>query len=96
MAIEDTKRLSSAYILKSSVGAFFVGTETTPPYTGTQYPPATDSEQEGPAMPLPVTTYFERRLRDLHTLSPATAKLAERIAVDLKPEVLSTSSATLI
>ena len=32
-------------------------------------------------MPLPVTPYYERRLRDLRTLSPAAAVLAERIAM---------------
>lgn len=46
-------------------------------------------------MPLPVTPYYERRLRDLRTLSPAVAELTERIALDLKPEVLSTSTDTL-
>ena len=40
-------------------------------------------------MPLPVTLSYERRLRDLRALSPATAELAERIALDLKPELLS-------
>ena len=46
-------------------------------------------------MSLPPTPYFGRRLLDLRALSPATAELAERIASDLKPEVLSTSSDTL-
>ena len=46
-------------------------------------------------MPLPVTPYYERRLRDLRTLSPAAAALAERIALDLKPELLSIASDTL-
>ena len=46
-------------------------------------------------MSLPLTPYFERRLNDLRALSPAIAELAERIASDLKPEVLSTSSDTL-
>ena len=46
-------------------------------------------------MPLPVTPYYERRLRDLRTLSPATAALAERIALNLQPQVLSTSTETL-
>ena len=46
-------------------------------------------------MPLPVTPYYERRLRDLRTLSPATAALAERIALDLQPQILSTSTETL-
>ena len=43
-------------------------------------------------MPLPVTLSYERRLRDLRALSPATAELAERIALDLKPEMLSIAS----
>ena len=46
-------------------------------------------------MSLHPTPYFERRLLDLRALSPATVDLAERIASDLKPEVLSTSSDTL-
>ena len=46
-------------------------------------------------MSLHPTPYFERRLLDLRALSPATADLAERIASDLKPGVLSTSSDTL-
>ena len=46
-------------------------------------------------MRLPVTPYYERRLRDLRTLSPATAALAERIALDLQPQILSTSTETL-
>ena len=46
-------------------------------------------------MPLPVTPSYERRLRDLRTLSPATAALAERIALDLQPQVLATSAETL-
>ena len=40
-------------------------------------------------MPLPVTPFYERRLRDLRTLSPATAAMAERIALDLQPQVFS-------
>jgi len=46
-------------------------------------------------MPLPVTPSYELRLRDLRALSPATAELAERIALDLKPEQLRISSDTL-
>ena len=46
-------------------------------------------------MPLPVTPYYERRLRDLRTLSPAAAALAERIALDLQPQMLATSTETL-
>ncbi len=46
-------------------------------------------------MPLPVTSFYERRLRDLRTLSPATAALAERIALALQPQVLATSAETL-
>ena len=46
-------------------------------------------------MPLPLTPSYERRLRDLRALSPATAELAERIALDLKPELLSIASETL-
>ena len=84
-------------------GPFFLGTETTPPYTGTPAPPllwfyalwATDSDKDTPAMPLLVTPYYERRLRDLRTLSPDTAALAERIALELQPQVLATSTETL-
>ncbi|WP_321838515.1 hypothetical protein [Pseudomonas kulmbachensis] len=46
-------------------------------------------------MPLPVTPYCERRLRDLRTLSPAAAALAERIALDLQPQMLGTSTEML-
>ena len=46
-------------------------------------------------MPLPVTPSYERALRDLRTLSPDTAALAERTALDLQPEVLATSSDSL-
>nr|WP_237143854.1 hypothetical protein [Pseudomonas fragi]APA32329.1 hypothetical protein [Pseudomonas fragi] len=46
-------------------------------------------------MPLPVTPYYERRLRDLRTLSPAAAALAERIALDLQPQMLATSTEML-
>lgn len=46
-------------------------------------------------MPLPVTPTYERGLRDLRALSPETAELAERIALDIKPELLSIASATL-
>ena len=46
-------------------------------------------------MPLPVTPSYERTLRDLHMLSPDTAALAERIALDLQPQVLATSSDSL-
>ena len=46
-------------------------------------------------MPLLVTPYYERRLRDLRTLSPAAAALAERIALDLQPQMLATSTETL-
>lgn len=56
---------------------------------------ATDSDKDIPAMPLPVTPSYERRLRDLRSLSPETAELAERIALDLKPELLSIASDTL-
>ena len=46
-------------------------------------------------MPLPVTQSYERALRDLRQYSPATAALAERIALDLQPQVLATSTETL-
>ena len=46
-------------------------------------------------MPLPITPSYERRLRDLRSLSPETAELAERIALDLKPEQLRIASGTL-
>ncbi|WP_321833767.1 hypothetical protein [Pseudomonas kulmbachensis] len=46
-------------------------------------------------MPLPITLSHERSLRDLRTLSPSTAELAERIALDLKPELLSITPETL-
>lgn len=46
-------------------------------------------------MPLPVTPFYERRLRVLRTLSPDAAALAERIALDLQPQVLATSTDTL-
>ena len=46
-------------------------------------------------MPLPATPYYERRLRDLRTLSPATAALAERIALDLQLQMLATSTEML-
>ena len=46
-------------------------------------------------MPLPATPYYERRLRDLRTLSSATAALAERIALDLQLQMLATSTETL-
>ncbi|MBJ2258339.1 hypothetical protein [Pseudomonas psychrophila] len=46
-------------------------------------------------MPLSNTLSYERRLRDLRTLSPSTAELAERIALDLKPELLSITPETL-
>ncbi|WP_254925348.1 hypothetical protein, partial [Pseudomonas fragi] len=42
-------------------------------------------------MPLPVTPSYERRLRDLRTLSPDTGALLERIALELQPQVLATS-----
>lgn len=41
-------------------------------------------------MPLPVTPSYERALRDLRKLSPDTAALAERIALDLQPQVSTT------
>ena len=46
-------------------------------------------------MPLLVTPSYERRLRDLRTLSLETAALAERIALDLQPQVRSITSETL-
>lgn len=46
-------------------------------------------------MPLSNTLSYERRLRDLRALSPSTAELAERIALDLKPELLSITPETL-
>lgn len=46
-------------------------------------------------MPLPITPSYELCLSDLRTLSPATAELAERIALDLKPELLSITPDTL-
>ena len=52
---------------------------------------ATDSDKDTPAMPLPVTPSYERRLRDLRTLSPDTGALLERIALELQPQVLATS-----
>ena len=38
-------------------------------------------------MPLPVTPTYERGLRDLRTLSPDTAALLERIALELQARV---------
>ena len=46
-------------------------------------------------MPLPVTPSYERGLRNLRQVSPATAALAERIALDLQTQVLATSSDSL-
>ena len=46
-------------------------------------------------MPLPVTPSYERRLRDLRTLSPDTGALLERIALELQPQVLVTSTQNL-
>ena len=46
-------------------------------------------------MPLPVTPSYERALRDLRQVSPATATLAERIALDLQPQVLTVSTTNL-
>ncbi|EPJ95848.1 hypothetical protein [Pseudomonas psychrophila] len=46
-------------------------------------------------MPLPITPSYERRLRDLRTLSPSTAELAERIALDLNTELLNITPDTL-
>ena len=46
-------------------------------------------------MPLPVTPTYERGLRDLRTLSPDTAALLERIALELQPQVLATSTQNL-
>ena len=46
-------------------------------------------------MPLPVTPSYERALQELRTLSPDTAALAERIALDLKPELLDIASDTI-
>ena len=46
-------------------------------------------------MPLPITPSYVRRLSDLHTLSSGTAELTERIALDLKPELMSITSDTL-
>lgn len=46
-------------------------------------------------MPLPVTPTYERGLRDLRLLSPEAAGLIERIALDLQPQVLDTSTETL-
>ena len=46
-------------------------------------------------MPLPVTPSYERALRDLRKQSPDTAALAERIALDLQPQKLATSSDSL-
>ena len=43
-------------------------------------------------MPLPLSPSYEHRLRDLRELSPETAELTERIALDLKPELLSITS----
>ena len=95
--------VKQAPTLKPSVGAFFCGHGNhTPPTLVRQTPPlwfyalwATDSDKDATAMPLPVTPTYERGLRDLRALSPETAELAERIALDLKPELLSIASATL-
>lgn len=46
-------------------------------------------------MPLPVTPNYERRLRELRRISPDIAALTERIALDLRPQVLATSTDTL-
>ena len=46
-------------------------------------------------MPLPVTPNYERRLSDLRRVSPDIAALTERIVLDLRPQVLATSTDTL-
>lgn len=46
-------------------------------------------------MPLPVTLSYEHCLRELRTVSINTAQLAERIAVNLNPQVVSTSPVAL-
>ena len=46
-------------------------------------------------MPLPVTPNYERRLSELRRISPDIAALTERIALDLRPQVLATSTDTL-
>lgn len=46
-------------------------------------------------MTLPITPEFEQDLRDLRTLSPEVAVLAERIAQAVRPEVLETSAQVL-
>lgn len=46
-------------------------------------------------MPLPVTPSYERCLRVLRTLSLETAALAERIALDLQPQMFNITSETL-
>ncbi|WP_321833856.1 hypothetical protein [Pseudomonas kulmbachensis] len=46
-------------------------------------------------MPLPVTPSYEHCLRELCTVSEDTAQLAARIAVELHPQVVSTSPAAL-
>lgn len=46
-------------------------------------------------MPLPVTPSYERVLRDLRTLSPDTAALAENIREAMQPQVLTTSTESL-
>ncbi len=52
----------------------------------------THSEQGSHAMALPVTPSYERAFRNLRQVSPGTAALAERIALDLQPQVLGMSS----
>lgn len=46
-------------------------------------------------MPLPITPSFERGLRDLRAVSLGAAALLERIAKDLQPQVLATSTDNL-
>lgn len=46
-------------------------------------------------MPLPVTPSYEHCIRELRTVSINTAQLAERIAVNLNPQVVSISPVAL-
>jgi hypothetical protein len=46
-------------------------------------------------MTLPITPEFEQDLRDLRTLSPEVAALAERIAQAVRPEVTGSGASVL-
>jgi len=46
-------------------------------------------------MPLPITPEFEQDLRELRTLSPEVAALAERIAQVVRPEAAASGASIL-